>query len=88
MEQVKPDATTKLGKETKEQQESKKKVSKNEGAWDWQPIATELAISVAKGIITGFTLRLGGQIYDHSFNRRANNPALSILDGGKTSVAI
>lgn len=81
MKQIDADSTLKIGKENKDQQEQKRKKPKNE--WDWKPIVSELAFVVAKGLITGFTIHLGGKMYDSTFNRQTNNASLSIIAGGK-----
>ena len=80
------DSTLKIGKESKDQQEQKKKTTKNE--WAWRPIASDLAFAVAKGLIAGFTLRLGGKMYDYSFDRKTSNTSLSIIAGGKGSSSL
>lgn len=88
MSEIKLTSAPKATVESKDQQESKKKSSKSESTWNWQPIATDLAITVAKGIISGFALSLGSQIYSQSFNRKMHSSSLTVLDGGKASIAI
>lgn len=78
----------KLIKDVKESQEVKKKSSNSEMEWNWKPLATDLGVTIAKGLLTGFALRLGGQMYDYSFNRRTSNTPLALLDGGKKSQAV
>ncbi len=88
MQEVKTATTSKTADESKDQRESKKKTTTNAKAWNWQPIATDLAVTVARGIVSGFALKLGSEIYSQSFNRRMHSSPLTVLNGGKTSVAI
>ncbi len=88
MQEIKSELLLKNAKENKDQQSSKKKTSSSEKAWDWQPIAIDLSISAAKGIISGFALKLGSEIYSQSFSRNVTSSSLKVLDGGKTSMAI
>lgn len=73
----------KVIKDVKDSQEIKKKSPSSDLQWDWKPIATDLGVTIAKGLITGFALRLGGQLFDYSFNRQTNNSTLTLLEGGK-----
>ena len=77
----------KVIKDVKDSQEIKKRSLRSDLQWDWKPLATDLGITIAKGLLTGFALRLGGQMYDYSFNRRTSNTSLALLDGGKKSQA-
>ncbi len=88
MQEVKLEQPSKSAKENKDNQDSKKKTSSNEKAWNWQPIATDLAITIAKGVISGFALSLGSKLHEQAFNRRSHSSSLKVIDGGKTSVAI
>lgn len=88
MSEIKLSSTPKATVESKDQQESKKKSPKSESTWNWQPILTEVITTTAMGVISGFAFALGGRIYSDSFNRRTSSPSLSVLNGGKSSVAI
>ncbi len=74
---------SKLVKDVKELHETKKKEFKNESDWDWKPIATDFAILVARNLASGYFFKLGGSLYDFSFNRQKTGTSLALHDGGK-----
>ena len=88
MSDIKLSSAPKATLENKDQQESKKKASQSETSWNWKPIFKEVATSAALSIVSGFAFALGGRIWNETLGRKSSSPSFSVLNGGKTSVAI
>lgn len=66
----------------KEKNENKTIVKKNSIKVD--PVLKELGMVAARGLISGLSFKMGGLIYDKTFNRP--KVTLQVLPGGKNVV--